>query len=305
MKTGNIFWGILFIVLGLLYLFVNVFDINIELSTLYNYWPIILILFGLSFLTANKIAKAASVAGASIFLSLVIFSFFSGNNFHCNFDDEDDWAENKTRIEAVTREYEDKFNNMDVNIYGGAGTFSIGSTDDYLYDINSKAASTFFSIDTMSSDDYYKLDLKMDENVINLEDSKPGNRRLTLALNKNPMYKFGFKLGAAAADLDLRNLKVNKVDVEMGAASLNLELSEPPQDTSFVRMEAGASSIEISVPKGVNVEIRNEMKISKNSFPGFTEVTENFYKSENYNSSGKKILIYLNGAVSKIKIRRI
>lgn len=304
MKSGNIFWGILFIVLGLLYLLASVFNVNINLSTLYNYWPVILILFGLSFLTANKIAKSVSVAGASIFLSLVIFSFFSGNDFHCNIDD-DDWNENKELIESVSRGYEDKFKNMDVHIYGGAGTFYIGSTDDYLYDINSKAASTFFSIDTISSSDFYQLEIKMDDDVINLEDNKPGKRRMTLALNKNPMYNFVCKLGAAAADLDLRNLKVNKVNVEMGAASLNLELSEPPQDSSYVNIEAGASSIEISVPKSVGVEVGNDMKISKNSFPGFIEVDENKFRTENFNLSTKKIFINLNGAVSKIKVRRI
>jgi uncharacterized integral membrane protein len=303
MKSGNIFWGILFIILGLLYLLVNVFNVQIELSTLYNYWPIILILFGLSFLTANKIAKTVSVAGASVFLSLVIFSFFSGNNFHCNSDD-DDWIEDKNLIETVTRDYEDRFKNMDVHIYGGAGTFSIGSSDEYLYDINSKAASTFFSIDTMSADDFYKLEIKMDDNVINLDDGKPGNRKLALALNKNPAYNIECKLGAAAADLDLRKLKVGKVNIEMGAASLNLELSEPPQDSSYVDIEAGASSIEISVPKDLAVEVTNEMKISKNSFPGFTEVNESTFRSENFSSSIKKIFIKLNGAVSKVKIRR-
>lgn len=303
MKTSNIFWGILFIVLGVLYLVVNVFSLPIYLSSLYEYWPIILILFGLSFMSGSKPVKAFTVGASALFLALVMFSFFKSGCNDCKSDE--DYTESYSKpTETYSRIYEPSIKNVDLEIVGAAGTFSVSSDSLYLFNISGKALSRVFEIDTMASSNYYSLSLGMKENVINLEDGKLTDRKFKMGFHPNPVYKVKCDLGAASADLDFRKLKIEKLDLQMGAATLNLELNEPPGEITYVDIEAGASSIEISIPKFVGSELTNNMAISDKKFNGFKRIRDNLHQTENFSSSKKKIIFKLDGGVSKITIRQ-
>ncbi|MBX2976534.1 MAG: hypothetical protein KF721_10395 [Ignavibacteriaceae bacterium] len=303
MKNGNIFWGILLIVVGLLYLLINVFDVSLNLSGFSDYWPLILILIGLSFLTSNQIVKSVVVGIAAFALAIVIFSFLNSEIFKCDDDFDSDWGESIQFESDIIRSYDSNFKFMDVEISGGAGRIAVTSVDSNLYEVRSKSAKQNILIDTISSNDYYKLKLGLDDNVIDFEDEKPIKRTLDLHLNNKLTYNLSFKLGAAAADLNLKDLNVNKVVVEMGATSLNLELNAPVSDSGFVEIEAGASSINLSSPKDVGVELVNEMKLTSKSLNGFTQIKDNLYRNENFSSAKKKIIIKLNGAVSRVNFR--
>lgn len=304
MKNGNIFWGILLIVVGLLYLLINVFGVSLNLSGFSDYWPLILILLGLSFLTSNQIVKSVVVGIAALALAIVIFSFFNSDIFNCDDDLDSDWGESIQYESDIIRSYDSNFKFMDVEISGGAGRIAVTSVDSNLYEVRSKSAKQNIIIDTISSNDYYKLNLGLDDTVIDFDDEKPIKRTLDLHLNNKLTYNLSCKLGAAAADLNLKDLNVNKVVVEMGATSLNLELNAPVSDSGFVEIEAGASSINLSAPKDVGVELVNEMKLTSKSLNGFTQIKENLYRSENFSSAKKKIFVKLDGAVSRVNFQK-
>ena len=74
MKTSKIFWGTLFIVLGLLVLLNNFSSINVHWGDLWQFWPILLVLMGISMLVKNKFGKSALAGAAAILLALILFT---------------------------------------------------------------------------------------------------------------------------------------------------------------------------------------------------------------------------------------
>jgi len=54
MKTSHIFWGLLFIVFGLLVLINNFTNIFMDWGTIWKLWPLVIVLLGLSIIVKHK-----------------------------------------------------------------------------------------------------------------------------------------------------------------------------------------------------------------------------------------------------------
>ena len=73
MKSSSIFWGVFFVSLGAL-LLLNQFEaINADLGGIVRFWPVLIILFGVSLLNLPDIAKKIVSGAAGLFLALLIF----------------------------------------------------------------------------------------------------------------------------------------------------------------------------------------------------------------------------------------
>ena len=89
MKTSHIFWGTLFIVLGILILANNFSTINLYWDNLWQYWPLVLVLLGVSMLVKNVAGKSIIAGAAAVVLALVIFAsvnFTTSYIFDDNFE---------------------------------------------------------------------------------------------------------------------------------------------------------------------------------------------------------------------------
>ena len=138
MKTSHIFWGALFIVLGLLILVNNFSPIDLDWRNLWQYWPVVLVLFGISMLIKNVAGKSLIAGTAAIILAVIIFAsvkFTTCFIFDDNF--EIDIGSGVSGDYSVT-EYREAFDSSIAKavlyLDGGAGSFRIGSeTDDLIY----------------------------------------------------------------------------------------------------------------------------------------------------------------------------
>ncbi len=73
MKTANIFWGALLISCGLLWLN-NEFDfMSLNTAWTMQYWPVLIIIIGISVLINSKIIKVLAALISALFLSLLIY----------------------------------------------------------------------------------------------------------------------------------------------------------------------------------------------------------------------------------------
>ena len=61
MKFSNIFWGVILIFAGVLFILQNLGVINFEWTYLWRLWPVILILWGVSVLPAHSLIKLGLV----------------------------------------------------------------------------------------------------------------------------------------------------------------------------------------------------------------------------------------------------
>lgn len=79
-----------------------------------------------------------------------------------------------------------------------------------------------------------------------------------LTLSDAIPLELDFETGASESHLDLAGLRASAVSLKTGASSTTLTLPGQPVGTCVVRIEAGAASIQAKVPAGVEAFVRTE-----------------------------------------------
>jgi hypothetical protein len=306
MKTSHIFWGTLFIVLGVLILANNFSNINLYWDNLWQYWPLVLVLLGVSMLVKNIAGKSVIAGAAAVVLALVIFAsinFSTSFMFDDNF--EVDIGSGVNGDHSVT-EYREAFDSSITNailyLEGGVGNFRIGTeTDDLIYTMLEGPPNNF-NYSKNQIDSVANINLNMKDVTINLGSSKIKNK-VDIALNTKPFWDLDLAFGAASMKFDFSKFKVEDINLDMGAAKLDVKLGAIADKLDF-NLNAGASRIIISVPEEVGCEVSTDAVLSRKNINGFEKIESDFYRTDNFDSAGKKIYINIDCGVSSINIHR-
>jgi hypothetical protein len=305
MKTSHIFWGTLFIVLGLLVLLNNFFAINIYWGNLWQFWPVLLVLIGISMLVKNKFGKSALAGAAAILIALLLFTsvklttdFIKGDfKLALNGDENYNYA---------TTEYQESFDTTIVkarlDLDAGLGSFNIGDTTNELIFVKTEGIEKHYILAKSEYDDISKVSLKMKKTTFHLGKNRIKNT-VDIALNENPTWDINIDAGASAINLDLTKFKIENIDVAMGAASLDVKLGTL-LDRTRLNIEAGASNIDILVPEEVGCQVKTDDVLSSKNLNGFTKIKSGLYKTDGFDEAGKKIFIEIDCGVSSINIGR-
>ncbi len=305
MKTSSIFWGTLFIVLGLLVLINNFSPINLDLGNLWQLWPVILVLFGISMLIKNKAGKSLIAGVAAIILAVIIFTSikfstdFIDNDFEIVFDDNGEYNFSETEY---TEPFDSSISEAKLFLNGGAGSFNISSTTDEMIYVKTVGVENNFNFTTSKYDNVSKIKLNMKKTRFHFGKGKYKNK-VDISLNENLLWDLNFDIGAAVIKLDLTKYMIENVDVNMGAASLEAKLGTLAERTNFY-VDAGASKIDISVPEEIGCQIEIDAVLSSKNIKGFKYFESGLYRTEGFNQAGKKIFIDISTGVSSVKIVR-
>jgi len=305
MKTSKIFWGTLFIGLGLLVLLNNFSPINFYWEDIWQFWPILLVLIGISMLVKNRFGKSALAGGAAILLALILFTSvklttnFIKGDFELVLNGDEDYN-------IVITEYREKFDTTiakaKLYLEAGLGSFNIGDTTSELIFVKTDGIEKHYKLTRIDSDNVSKLKLKMKKTIFHLGKNKFRNR-VEIALNEKPTWDINIDGGAAAMNLDLTKFKIENIYVGMGAASLKVKLGTLSEETRL-SIEAGASSIDISVPKDVGCQVKTDDVLSSKNLYGFIKIKSDLYRTEGFNDAEKKIFIQIDCGVSSINVNR-
>lgn len=304
MKASHLFWGILFVALGLLALLVNFFDFTFQWSTAWKIWPLVLVLIGLSIIIKNKTGKLFIAGFAGLVLALTIFaSVSSGLNFfrgglHFSFNDDPI----ETETSHFTEEYTDSISKAVFSFNAGAGNFKLLSNTDKLIDIVLESYGIDYSFLRNDIDSISNLTLDMKSKKIRFGDKGSFNK-VEIALNPKPVWDLYFDVGAASMKIDLSPFKVENIGINMGAAAMNLKLGELADETRL-EIDAGASDIDIFIPEKVGCEIVSDVALSSTNYEGFIKVKSSQYRTPNFDESVKKIYISIDSGVSSISVRK-
>jgi hypothetical protein len=305
MKTSHIFWGTLFIVLGLLVLLNNFSAVNLQWGNLWQFWPILLVLIGISMLVKNKFGKSALAGAAAILLAILLFTSvklstdFIKGDFELVLNGDEDYNF------AIT-EYRESFDTTiakaKLYLEAGLGSFNIGDTTSELIFVKTEGIEKNYKLTKSDYDNVSKLKLKMHKTTFHLGKNKFRNR-VEIALNENPTWDINIDGGAAAMNLDLTKFKIENIYVGMGAASLDVKLGSLSEKIRL-DIEAGASNIDILVPKEVGCQVRTDDVLSSKNIYEFIKIKSGLYRTEGFDNAEKKIFIQIDCGVSSINIRR-
>ena len=308
MKSKHVFWGIFFVTIGILILLNNLGKMYFDLSDLWKYWPLVLILWGITFLVKNNILKVFLSAVSAIILAFAIVGFF---NYAFNFVDNrftinDNGIHLEVDGDVDTTNYFEPYNrqikNAEFDFKAGAGSFKIEDTTHGLVSAVTNGVKYNFEMTRTNNDSGSVVQFEMKHKRFSFNDGKFRNKAI-IKLNSLPDWDLNFDVGAASAYLDLRSYKTHNINVKMGAASLKIKLGDR---SKLIRLniKSGASSVDVYVPNSSGCEITTHTALSSKDFKDFEKINSNFYRTDNFDKSEKKIFIYLNSGISSIKVVR-
>lgn len=311
MKMKNLFWGFLFITLGILILLNNFTSISFYWINFWKLWPVFLILLGTSFLFKQPLLRGLLVSLTAIALAVSLFvTVVSGwrvldDKIVVNFgegieisdEDFDDWE-----VKNFYEDYKLQIEFASLHFKAGGGAFTLADTSSYLVEAEAKGFKEDFTLSRSDNENESSIHFTKERTRFSITKGKIKNR-INFKLNPNPVWNLDFDLGAASTELDLRPFKVKEAIFDVGAAFLKIKLGDL-NDSSFIRIDAGASSIEIEVPESSGCEIKTDVSLSSKKFRDFNKIKNDLYRTENFDTSDKKIFIDIDSGVSSIRVSR-
>ncbi len=304
MKTSNIFWGVFFVAIGGLVLLGNLTDLNFTWNSAWKFWPMVLILIGVSILVKNQIGKGIVAGLAALVLALTLYASVSAttnlidDDFEINFGDDVVYYDTT----YFSQEFLDSIKTATLNFSAGAGGFKMLLPTDKLIDFKTEGVKDNYRMNRNDAGSHTDLSFEMKETKIKFGKSNYKNY-VEMSLNSVPEWDLNFDVGAASLDLDLTPYKIGKIDVDMGAASLNVKFGNISDVTRF-SIEAGASDIDILIPDSVGCEINSDAALSSRNYEGFVKINKDLYRTEDFDKYPKKIFIDINCGVSSIDVKR-
>lgn len=312
MNFKKIFWGVMLVLIGTLFILKNLGVIYFTWHTIWRLWPLILILWGISLIPVKDYLKLI-FSVVAIALSVLLVQKYDKTGYY-NFGWRDsDRSRNRERIDrdewndtSETQElfqpFDSAINRVELKLDAAAGDFRLEETApaDQLLTLFKEGSVGNYSMTSKDEDDVRTIELKIRES--NAKIRTRGNR-VKLGLNTTPVWDFDMNIGAASIDFDLSNYKVGEIDLDGGASAINLKLGDR-SDYTKLDIDAGAASIDIKIPESAGAELKIETALSSKNFPGFKKIEKGLYRTENYESAAKKIEIKIDAAVSSLNINR-
>lgn len=308
MKTKHIFWGILFISIGLLWLLDRLIWLNVEWDHVWKLWPVVIILWGVSLMIGNHIARGIITGITAFILALAIFTSVKFGFIHVGHGIEwsinDDNINNKYGVTDYSESYDSNFKKASLHFDAGAGTFISQDTTAELFFARVEGRKNNYTLSKNDTDDNVDLNFDMSKGGhVNFFHFNGSRNKVDFRLNSKPLWDLDFNLGAASLDFDLSPYNIEKISIDMGAASLKLKLGDKAEETKLA-IDAGASSIDISVPEEAGCEISTDASLSSKHINGFNKIENDLYRTENFDKAKKKIYISIDSGVSSIKVSR-
>ncbi len=298
MKSGNVFWGVLLVVLGGLILVNNLGIVSICLGDLWKFWPLLLVFWGITALVKDQKARWVVAALVAILLALILFSLFSLRWTGCWSDE----TSSDVQTQLLSEPYQADIKHASLEISAGAARVSIEGSTTQLLEAETKSSIGECTLSSWGTGDTRSLDLQVPGRGNRFRFGHIRNEA-KIRLNTAPDWEISLGAGATSADLDLSAFDVKAVKVEAGATSVDIKLGMPKQGME-VRIEAGASSIKIEVPEDAACAVSLDAPLSSRNLEGFSKVSSGRYETENYDESGPSIWIKVDAGVSSVRISR-
>lgn len=311
MKNKNVFWGIILVVVGALFILDNLELINFSFRAIFDLWPAFLILWGISMLPIKSNLKTIfSVVIVLIAVAIGLTKDYSqhwtsnlNRHFHMNKMGWHDRDDSDTAVVAYSYSFYEEFDsttktailNMDI----AAGKFRIEESTDYLINFEAENNVGQYSKDIMKN-------ATSTEIYVRLEDGhfKSGSNKNTarIQLNKQPNWDMKLDVGAADLNCDLREFKIGKIEIDGGASSIKLKIGDKQAET-HINIESGASAVKIYIPVDAACELESNTVLSDLDLKDFVKEGK-VYRTPNFGTGKQKIYIVLDAAISALDVIR-
>ena len=300
MKYRNIFWGVIFVAIGILFLLKGFRIIWFDWYMILSLWPVLLILLGISIIPIKNYIKLI-LSFLTIALTLV-YIFNTDNYRYYDFKFKKNYYDydNRWTGQNLYEPYDSTFDKAVLKIDAGAGFFTIYGTTDSLIEVEKQGDVCNYILTTRDNVHTKILKLKLQDLRFHRHHNK---NKVFVSLNANPLWDFDFDVGAADIALDLSMFKTNNIKIDGGASAIKLKLGDKYEKTNL-NIDAGASSIIIKIPEESACQIRTNTFLSSKYLKGFNKIDRHLYRTNGFSENKQKIFIDVDAAVSSLKIKK-
>ena len=307
MSYRKIFWGLLLVLIGILFILKNTGVLYFSWYGIRNLWPVILILWGISIIPVKDWIKLVLSLVTVVITFIAIQQYSPKDNNKWNFewsdkndrdDDDDDSVTSYNNVMSEKYDSTRKYAELKLNI--GVGKFRIGDTTDKLIEVKHDNKSANYSMTAAVEDSLTIINLALDKSEFN--DGKMNNN-VNMKLNPNPIWDLDLNVGAAEVKFDLSGFKTRNLKIQGGASDIDLKIGAALPLTDL-KIEAGAASITLRVPESAGCEIISNTFMSSKDFKGFTKIANQKYQTPNFATSTNKIMINLQAGVARVDVTR-
>ena len=298
-KSGQLFWGFLFLTIGVLFLLdKNEFGLFIP-DEITSYWPLLIILWGIAIIVKGTILKPIVSVISGVFLGLFLYGSIFGFSHNTH---SDEYIEREITTATFYEDYRDPIESATLSLRTGASKITIDGITDKLISGSSSGILNAFRFKTRYRDNTARIILRHSKDDVDLF-GENNYRRMEFSLNPNPVWNIDLQVGAATLKMDLSDYKVSKFNIETGATTTNLKFGDREENIK-VNIEMGAASMKIQIPKESACLIKGDMVMVVKDLDGFEDIGKKRYQTENFNSAQNKIYINFDGGVSTLKVKR-
>lgn len=292
-STDSLFWGLLLVTIGVLMLVSNFGLVDVRWGELWRLWPLLVIAGGLSILSSTHLLwRILSVVFILLIIGLIAL-VGTGTV-------QTDRGKVSEQTTSVDRQAEASSAMIDID--AGATKLTVSSED-----MNEIVEAKLWS-DTLELEK--KSEFNNGVQRVNVSTHTPNNwwvaprqNDLDIKLTEQLPLSLVVDAGASSINLDLSRVNLTVLKLNAGASSSDVTLGAVAKNTS-VDIDSGASSLTLRIPQDSGVLLRFDGGLSSKNFADLREVSENEYRSNNYETAEHRIEIKLDAGLAKVDIFR-
>ncbi len=296
MNKEKIAPGLILIGIGILFLLRNMGIIHWwTIGSLFRFWPLILVVVGINIIFRSH-PLVTTITWVAFFAIVVGFAIANpaqppwNNVVKINPSETTDIS---IPMETTLEEAEFKLNTGAMKLKMEAGDQALLAVENFPFEPEIKLD---------DSNNGRRKEISISTSSINIVGPNDEYRESLIQLNKNVLWDIEAKLGAAASEMDLRELDFESVRMEVGAGDFRLLLPQTEID-SQVNINAGASQVVLELPKDVNARIEAKNVLSQTSIDGrYWDQQGDVYYSRDYDDSMPVVEIDVTMGVGRIEV---
>jgi uncharacterized membrane protein len=305
MKTKNIIWGLILVLIGVLFILKNLDVIYFSWYSLWKLWPLLLVMIGVTILPVKdsiKVVLAIVVIIAAGFFVVYFPDFHNRNNDRSIDNSQENLSDQDTKEidQKIFEVYDSAITEAYLRFDAAAGDFTIDQPTEELFEFEKDGNLGRYTYSIKDLGAKREISIELEEGRIVRTDLK---NKVTIKLNPKPAWDLKVDVGAASIVLDLSSFKIQKLDIDGGASSIDIRLGTLQAD-SKIKINSGASSINIKIPREFACEVNTSTVLSSKDLEGFDKVGGGTYVTPGFSDKTENIVIDVEAAVSSLTVER-
>ncbi len=306
MKAKNIIWGLVLVLIGVLFILKNIGIISFSWYSIWKLWPLVLVLIGVAILPIKDVIKIVLTVIVLVAAAFFLVSCPGPDNredrgFFFRHSEDPSFSDDLTEIDQrIFEAFDTTITEAYMNFDAAAGNFRIYETTSDLFEFQRDGNFGRYNYSIKELGPRRDINIELEEGKVITGDFK---NKVAIKLNPVPVWELKVDVGAANIDLDLSQFKISDLKIDGGASSINITIGNLSPECKL-KINSGASSIHIRIPEEFACEVNTSTVLSSKELPGFNKVGDGTYVTPDYSSREKNIVIDVDAAVSSLNIER-